>query len=247
MGHHSNEASERILDAEKVGSWGRIKVGCEVHELVLCMNAVMSIVEPTIKTLIHIDLSLVFGNAMNEFRRAWLDANVERTDIVIGTPDEVHLRYIRACLRWFVPGSQNQLARSIYFAQVSHGDWSNHTRIQLVVCRAVYDTIVDERQFKRASLRNTLRVLLPRKPRMYDRKSWTKKEESMCDIGLIQSYHGSFTPGYVLMCSRLSKKSAVVAVGVSTDHLYDHRTCMGDVLVSYVTCLACYATTQTCQ
>ena len=172
----------------------------------VCCNSALSFQEDTIRGLIHIGCSLEPGHAIHELRRSWIDANKPpRTRLYRGYPTAQNDDYIKACLRWFIPGNKNSLLRSSLFLSLSRGSWSNTDHIELIVPPDQH--IPDEFQYIMSCLMQYSRLLFPRRPRKYDRHNWVGKKEPVCDVGLPESFHGSFSRGYQELCRRLDPKS----------------------------------------
>lgn len=177
-----------------------------------CLNSALSFVEPAIRGLLHIDLSLGSAAAIAELRIAWVDGNINRTVVKRGYPLTEDEEYIRLVLRYFIPGEKNGLVRSSVACSLSRGNWQNDEEIELIVPPDV--DIGDEYSFKLKALILWSKLLIPRVPRRFDRKNWTGGEEAIGDVALPLSYHSSFKFAYKLMCERLVKtKHAAKGVG----------------------------------
>ena len=155
------------------------------------------------KTLLHLGLALDYASSVKEFRRSWVDAIKPKTTVQEGFPLQHYDDYIAIVLRWFVPGNQNRLLRKTLAVSLPRTDWTNQEEIALIVAPgtkiAHMDTFIDN------ALNAWATVLIPRKLRILSRKGWLGKTLPMCGFGLLDAFHGSLRPAFLLMSQRMGK------------------------------------------
>lgn len=203
----SNERCERALQEERAAadpSWVRLHFACQVHKTALVFKKCMNLVGPTISGQMHFALVVNFGTGIHTWREELADTIRERLDIRFGRPPPDSIEHKRQVLRLCLARGPRRVEKLMALHALPNGDWRNPARVE---CYLPVGATPDAAAIADIMARGIIRVAAASKFTIFPRHRWTRADEAMDQLILLEACHSLASVVFPRWVRRVSQKS----------------------------------------
>ena len=208
----SNDRAERFLMSQRPVTWSRLSFPCMVHITAGAYGKVFDEVSEDISGQIAFALAVNEGAGLALFRKHLRMQVRSKIVILRGEPSKEAVQYRQHLLKLAMARGPRLLQRKAALLCLPNGDWRRRDRIEVWIPARVTD--VDEGQIISAVTASLERVLAGCKFTLYPRHRWTKCDEALNEICLLEGVHGlasSTFPSWAQEVSKATSKQAEAA------------------------------------
>lgn len=202
----SNEKSAQgLLESRNASGddWERLHFHCEVHVMARCMSKVLGLVPETISGQIHYALSVNFGTNLTVWQQELRRVIRERVVVKHGEPPEDAIVFRKRLLQLCLSHGTRRIERLLALTALANGDWRNRREVEVYVPTGAAYSL--ERLSEVVAI-GLAEALSSAKVTMFPRHRWTKADEAMGQVCLLEGVHGLGSATYPRFQARLSGK-----------------------------------------